>query len=231
MGKEMTEKEAISRVRRSKAAARTSYDRMSGWYDWMAGSSEKAFTDLGLELLCVQPGEHVLEIGCGTGHSLLALSQAAGATGQVYGLDLSSGMLRQSANRIRQAQYGIETQLIAGDAAHLPLLKNSLDAIFMSFTLELFDTPEIPQVLDECRRALRKTGRLGVVSLQKSTPPSRMLRLYEWAHQRFPNAIDCRPIFVLRSLEQSGFQLEASIERNMWGLPVTAALARPGLAN
>jgi hypothetical protein len=72
MGKEMTETEEISRVSRSKAAARASYDRMSSWYDWMAGSSEKAFTDLGLELLCVKPGEHVLEIGCGTGQSLPA---------------------------------------------------------------------------------------------------------------------------------------------------------------
>jgi ubiquinone/menaquinone biosynthesis C-methylase UbiE len=224
----MTAKEEISRVRRSKAAARTSYDRMSGWYDWLAGSSEKAFTDLGLELLCVQPGEHVLEIGCGTGHSLLALSQAAGATGRVYGLDLSSGMLRQSANRLSLANCGIGTQLIAGDAARLPLLKNSLDAIFMSFTLELFDTPEIPQVLDECRRTLRKRGRLGVVSLQKATASAPIVRVYEWAHERFPNVIDCRPIFVTRSLEQSGFRLEAALERRMWGLPVMAAMARAG---
>jgi hypothetical protein len=48
MGKEMVEKDEISRVKRSKATAKASYDRMSGWYDWIAGSSEKAFIDLGL---------------------------------------------------------------------------------------------------------------------------------------------------------------------------------------
>jgi ubiquinone/menaquinone biosynthesis C-methylase UbiE len=228
MGKEMSEQYQISRVRRSKSAARTSYDRMSNWYDWMAGSSEKSFTNLGLELLCVQPGEHVLEIGCGTGQSLLALSRSAGADGQVYGLDLSSGMLRQSTYRLRKLNHLIEVDLIAGDAQYLPLVDHTLDAIFMSFTLELFDTPEIPKVLDECRRTLRQGGRLGVVSLQKVAPPTPIIRVYEWAHERFPSAIDCRPIFVTHSLEQSGFRLEAALERRMWGLPVMAAIARPG---
>jgi ubiquinone/menaquinone biosynthesis C-methylase UbiE len=228
MGKDMTEKDGISRVRRSRAAAQASYDRMSSWYDWMAGSSEKSFTDLGLELLCIQPGEHVLEIGCGTGHSLLELSLAAGVEGRVYGLDLSPGMLRQAANRLHKVGHRRKVQLIGGDAVYLPFIENSLDAIFMSFTLELFDTPEIPKVLGECRRTLCKSGRLGVVALQKVNPASQIIRLYEWAHERFPSAIDCRPIFVIRSLEQSGFRLEAALERRMWGLPVTVALARPG---
>ncbi len=117
MGKAAIEKDEISRVRRSKAAARASYDRMSGWYDWMAGSSEKGFTEQGLELLCVQPGEHVLEIGCGTGQSLLALSHAAGAIGRVYGLDLSSGMLHQSAKRLRRANCGIRDPIDCRDAS------------------------------------------------------------------------------------------------------------------
>ncbi len=224
----MAENYEISRVKRSKAEAQASFDRMSGWYDWMSGSSEKAFIDLGLELLCVQQGEHVLEIGCGTGQSLLALSEAVGEAGQVYGLDISPGMLRQSANRLRCVHRQPEVHLINADATNLPLAENSLDAIFLSFTLELFDTPEIPEVLDECRSALRRNGRLGVVALQKVTPPTRVVRLYEWMHERFPNAIDCRPIFVRHSLKEAGFRIETVVERSKWGLPVTAALARSG---
>jgi len=56
------------------------YDRLSRWYDRFAGS-EKAFTDLGLQMLAVKEGERVLEIGFGTGHALAALEAAAGSAG------------------------------------------------------------------------------------------------------------------------------------------------------
>jgi demethylmenaquinone methyltransferase/2-methoxy-6-polyprenyl-1,4-benzoquinol methylase len=43
-------------------------------------------------------------------------------------------------------------ELTCGDGLHLPNPAGSLDAVFMSSTLELFDIPEIPLVLAECNR-------------------------------------------------------------------------------
>lgn len=86
------EKKPISRVTRSKDAAKTSYDRMSKWYDLIAGTSEWKFVQVGLDLLDPKEGEVVLDIGFGTGKSVLAISQTVGPTGRVYGLDLSEGM-------------------------------------------------------------------------------------------------------------------------------------------
>ena len=68
-----------SRVVRTKAQARQSYNRLSRWYDALAGSSEEKFRMMGVQALAIQPGEKVLEIGCGTGTSLAALGGLVGA--------------------------------------------------------------------------------------------------------------------------------------------------------
>lgn len=167
----------ISRVERSKSAARRAYNRMSRIYDLLAGSSEAQFIHLGLDMLAVRAGETVLEIGSGTGTALFALCQQAEDKGSVNGLDLSPGMLQVAHNRLVKVGLEGRAHLLSGDGAALPYSDQSFDALFMSFTLELFDTPEIPCVLAECHRVLQPGGRLGVVAMEKSEHPGWMERL------------------------------------------------------
>jgi ubiquinone/menaquinone biosynthesis C-methylase UbiE len=213
----------MTRVPRSKEAARASYNRLSQWYDMIAGGSERKFSKNGLDLLSASAGETVLEVGCGTGHSLLALSQQVGPAGRVYGLDLSDGMLGQARSRLNRSRMGQWTTLQYGDAAHLPFPAESFDALFMSFTLELFDTPELPMVLEECRRVLKQDGRISVVALAKKKKLA--VSLYEWFHMRLPDYVDCRPIYVREIIVEAGFRIMDAIELVMWGLPVDIVLA------
>ncbi len=217
----------ISRVTRSKADAKASYDRLSRWYDLIAGWSERKAVECGLELLHALEGETVLEIGYGTGRSIVALARAVGKSGRVVGIDLSEGMHRVAAARVQKADLSDDrVELICGDATVLTLETESIDGAFMSFALELFDTPEIPIVLHECRRALRTGGRIVVVSMQKKTERGLMVRLYEWAHRKLPKIVDCRPIHANRALTEAGFRVTQRNEMNMWGLPVSVALAK-----
>jgi len=209
-----------SRVRRSKAQARASYNRLSRWYDLLAGS-ERRLIDRGIDSLGVQAGETVLEIGCGTGYALLALARSVGATGRVYGLDIAEGMLRIARTRVGAMRVAVG----CGDGAYLPFVGGLFDAVWMSFTLELFDTPEIPVVLGECRRVLRSGGRLGVVAMSRrgSGWP---LRLYEWTHELLPSLVDCRPIFCREALTVAGFAVSVAEDLRFWGLPVEIVVGR-----
>jgi len=212
----------ISRVPRTKEEASQNYDRLSRWYDLFA-NSEKKFTNIGLEMLAVQSGEDVLEIGFGTGHALLKLARAAYPT-IVHGIDISSKMRAVSEAKLQRAKLKDSVHLKTGDAAKLPYENAQFDAIFISFTLELFDTPEIPLILQECHRVLKPGGRLGVVALKKEE--CRAIHIYEWFHKKMPALVDCRPIYAKGSIEDAGFQIIKNRRMTMWGLPLNIILAR-----
>ena len=214
----------MRRVPRTKAQARASYDRMSRSYDLFAGNFEKRLRNLALERLGVAAGEAVLEIGFGTGHSLERIAKAVGEEGRVCGVDLSAGMLAVSRKRLDRAGLSERVELHCGDAAQLPYAEAEFDAAFMSFTLELFDTPEIPVVLGEIKRVLKTGGRLGVVSLSREDGTPLMLRVYEWLHQRLPQYIDCRPIYVEQAFQEARFRIAHRENESLWGLPAKIAV-------
>lgn len=208
----------ISRVPRSKKTARLSYNRISRWYDLFAGSSEKKYMNRGVALLNPQPVENILEIGCGTGHGLILIARMVSHSGRVIGLDISEGMLSRSKALIRKSNYKKIIQLHLGDGSRLPYASNCFSAVFLSFTLELFDTPDIPLVLAECRRVLNQNGRIVIVCLFKKD--SFPIRIYEWFHKQMPSIVDCRPINVQPYLLQESFKITHNSTSKMWGLPV-----------
>jgi len=220
----MQEKNVLP-VNRTKAQARASYDRMSRWYDLIAGIAERRYKTAGLEMLDAQPGERVLEIGFGTGACLLLLAEAVGPTGEVAGIDLSPGMLAIAEGKLKKTGLLKRVELTLGDAARLPYPDAKFDAAYTSFTLELFDTPEIPVVLAEVRRVLHPGGRLCVVAMSRRGG-GLIVRLYEWFHTNFEAYADCRPIYTRHSLEQAGFEVSAQRQMAMFGLPVDVLLAR-----
>ena len=175
-------------------------------------------------MLNVQPGQKVLEIGFGTGRSLVPLAYSVGETGKIYGIDISDGMIRISKGKISRTGLSNRINLHLGDATKLPFKNNFIDAIFISFTLELFDLTEIQQILVECNRVLLNGGRLGVVALEKKECLA--VKIYEWFHAHWPVLVDCRPIHVQRLIEMADFDPIEARDLVIWGLPVNCIIAR-----
>ena len=107
---------------------------------------DKQVHELGLRKLAPRSGECVLVIGFGTTDSRAAIAKAVGPSGEALGFDLSE-----------RAQPG------CASPKQLPYEGNSLDGIFTSYSLERFDAPPLPTVLNDCHRVLRQGGRIVVI--------------------------------------------------------------------
>ena len=161
------DRQDVLAVPRSHDEARKYYNRISPIYDFLAERSERRARVLGLELLEIKESEKILEVGFGTGHSLVTLARDVGPRGKVFGIDISEGMSEIARARLARAGFFERAELTCGDATRLPYLDRVMDGVFMSFTLELFDTREMPVLLSECRRVLRAGGRIVVVGMSK----------------------------------------------------------------
>jgi ubiquinone/menaquinone biosynthesis C-methylase UbiE len=206
-------------VPRSKEQAEHFYDSISRFYDLLTWIFERKYANMALNYLAIRRGEVILEIGFGSGRCLEQIAQSVGKSGKAYGIDISSGMLEVAKRRLTKAKLMDRVELYRGDAASLPYSDNTFDAVFMSFTLELFDTPEIPKVLEEIKRVLKPGGRLGVASMSREDGNSLLLKLYEWVHKKWPKYVDCRPIYLEQSLRESGYQIQTKERVKIFGLP------------
>ncbi|MGQ0537108.1 MAG: ubiquinone/menaquinone biosynthesis methyltransferase [Methanobacteriota archaeon] len=115
-----------------------------------------------------QPGERILDVGCGTGR-LAGAVLAREPRASVVGVDLSSRMIhvaRQEARGKRPAAF------VAGDALRLPFPDARFDAAINGFVLR--NVPDPGRFFSEMRRVLRPGGRL--VSLEAAEPSGRLAR-------------------------------------------------------
>jgi len=215
----------ISRVHRSKEEAKKYYDHISGYYDWLGGIFERRPARRALDYLKIQSSEIVLEIGFGTGYCLQRIAMAVGNSGKAYGIDISKGMVQRTRERLNKSSLLDRVELYLGDAAILPFDDETFDAILISFTLELFDNPEISAVLGEARRVLKPGGRLGVVSLSKTNVDSALVRIYEWIHSKWPQYVDCRPIYLDESVQKAGYKMIIRETARLLLLPIEIVIA------
>lgn len=210
-------------------ATRSFYDRISHAYDLISDAGESAARNKGIELLALQPGEKVLDIGYGTGSAAIALAKCVGPTGQVWGIDISPGMNRVAEKKVQEAGLATTVKLEVGSALKLPYDDGAFDAVYMSFTLELFPEDDIVATLAEAQRVLHSGGRLGVVAMatvRDGAKDSSLEKTYKWTHAHFPHIVDCRPIDLEKWITDTGFAMTQDVRLDIFTMPVAAVVAR-----
>jgi SAM-dependent methyltransferase len=130
---------------------------------WGAGPFERVEPNLGdmhaavIERAAPQPGERLLDIGCGTGGAAF-LGCESGA--DVTGLDLSPVLIETA--RARAAERGLGLRLEAGDAENLPYEDASFDVV--TSTVGIMFAPGQEAAASELARVTRPGGRMVVAS-------------------------------------------------------------------
>ena len=105
-----------------------------------------------------QPGEQILDIGCGSGTSTFALAQRVGPTGHVLGVDISEQLVEIAR---AAAPDGASVAFRCADAATAALPQGQFDLLFSRFGVMFFDDPVA--AFAHMRGALRPGGRAAFI--------------------------------------------------------------------
>lgn len=93
-----------------------------------------------IELLRLQRGDTVLDVGCGTGLNFPLLQDAVGAEGRIIGIDLSPDMLAQA--RERAAAQGWQNVTLTESAIEDAAIPAEFDAVLFCLTHDVLQSPE-----------------------------------------------------------------------------------------
>jgi len=140
----------------------------AGGESWVRGQREldlqlELFGALALDRAAVQPGEAVLDVGCGCGTTTAELAARVGPSGRVVGADISAPMLE----RARATVTAPHVEFLLGDAGSMPLPTGAFDVLFSRFGVMFFDDPVA--AFAHLRAALRASGRIACVVWQPIT--------------------------------------------------------------
>ena len=171
-------------------------------------------------LLSVGPaGRTLLELGCGRGGLLLALTQAGAAS--ATGIDLSAASIEVARNRFEQVQLSDRVRLSVGDAARVTL--ESHDWVILDRVMCCY--PDIERLLANTLPAARRLYAFTV-------PSSRgwrgvLARVAEWLENAW-NSLRGRPCpgyvhdldLIERRLASAGFQLRHRDHQLLWHIAI-----------
>jgi O-methyltransferase/aklanonic acid methyltransferase len=174
------------------------------------------FTPMGRRLVeraDPQPGESVLDVGCGRGAALFAAAARVGRQGRVVGIDIAPAMIEHAAQWAQQSGLG-NVELRVMDGEHPDFRPASFDVVLGSYSLIFL--PDAPAAVARYARVMRPNGRIAFTS------PVFTDDTFPFLPPVFTELI---PTALLRNLPPD-WQPEALSRRfNAW-LGDTAALAR-----
>ena len=140
-----------------KELVRKAFDAASVMFDEIGPRFFRYYGNLLVEKSDIQPDDIVLDIACGKGASTFPAGEKLSGSGNVTGIDISSGMIAECNKRLEQADCSNITFKVV-DAEHLTFEDSVFDKVLCGFGL--FFLPDIARGIEEIKRVLKPEGRL-----------------------------------------------------------------------
>ena len=119
-----------------------------------------------LRIADLQPGEHVIDVACGTGHVTRVATERVGITGTVTGIDIAPDMIEVAKSIPVPGGASIDWQI--ADAAALPIPDESVDVVLCQLGMMFMEDRAV--AVAEMRRVLVPSGRM-VINTPGRIPP------------------------------------------------------------
>ena len=138
-----------------------------GWrydlHEWLTDifmfrGKARALRQKTVSLARVQPGETVLDVGCGTGTLAIDVARRVGRAGHVAGVDPGSQQIARARAKADRRNVSIDFQI--GVIEHLPFPDQTFDVVFSTLMMHHLPAPLKRQGLAEIARVLKPGGRL-----------------------------------------------------------------------
>jgi ubiquinone/menaquinone biosynthesis C-methylase UbiE len=159
----------------------------------------------------LQPGESVLDVGCGTGSLAIAAKRKVGPSGAVYGVDASPEMIERATKKARRA--GTEVSFKNASAQSLPFQGATFDVVLSTVMLHHLPRPARKELAIEVRRVLRPGGRFVVIDFGASDKGKK--RFLDHFHRRHGHVEFGGVLAILR---EAGLNVIETGELGMRGL-------------
>lgn len=137
-------------------------------YDW-ASIDEESFesfqpTDKIMDVIGIQKGMYVGEVGAGGGRVIVRVARRVGPTGRVYANDITASALKYMQKRIKREKIK-NMEVIEGTLTDPCFPEAVLDVVFLTNTYRHLDKPI--NVLKNIIPSLKPEGRLGIVDSKR----------------------------------------------------------------
>ncbi len=178
------------------------YDPLLKW-----GTREEAFKRGLIQRAHIQPGQKVLDLGCGTGTLTLMLKKAIPAA-QITGVDGDLEVLSIARSKSEEAKTEITWD--RGLAFDLPYAGGSFDAVLSSLVIHHLISVDKVRAFREVRRILLPSGRFHVLDF--GPPFSPLTRIQAFVMMRLDEAADNFHGRLLPMLKEAGFYNASAVE-------------------